>query len=51
MSRETVPFTLSGPTPINIEEGTLSPRTGCYIITLTFPLPTQVSLLKLQMKF
>ncbi|KAK8388991.1 hypothetical protein O3P69_020754 [Scylla paramamosain] len=42
MSRETVTFAQSGPTPVCVDEGTLPSRTGCYVITLTFPQPTQV---------
>ncbi|XP_064118426.1 nicolin-1-like [Macrobrachium nipponense] len=42
MSRETVTFTQSGPTPVHIDEAALSTRTGCYVITLTFPQPTQI---------
>ena len=42
MSRETVSFAQSGPTPVCVDEGNLPSRTGCYIITLTFPQPTQV---------
>ncbi|XP_071540392.1 nicolin-1-like [Panulirus ornatus] len=42
MSRETVSFSQSGPTPVCVDEGALPSRTGCYVVTLTFPQPTQI---------
>ncbi|KAK4328827.1 hypothetical protein Pmani_000769 [Petrolisthes manimaculis] len=42
MSRETVVFSQSGPTPVCVDEAGLTTRTGCFIITLTFPQPTQI---------
>ncbi|XP_047470202.1 nicolin-1-like [Penaeus chinensis] len=42
MSRETVSFNQSGPTPVCADEGSLTSRTGCYVITLTFSQPTQI---------
>ncbi|KAF2362712.1 hypothetical protein FHG87_006533 [Trinorchestia longiramus] len=42
MSRETLKFQLSGPHPVTADDSALSPRSGCMVLTLAFPRPTQV---------
>ncbi|CAL4093160.1 unnamed protein product, partial [Meganyctiphanes norvegica] len=41
-TRETVPFSQSGPTPVCVDDQSISHRTGCHVITLSFPQPTQL---------
>ncbi|XP_047738416.1 nicolin-1-like [Hyalella azteca] len=42
MAREVLKFQASGPHPVTADDAALSPRSGCMVITLAFPRPTQI---------